>query len=620
MNDILIESLRSVIVFVIIVILHWRRREYAIREKSGFSYIILGFYFILGGCLLDASDNFPQLNQFIILGDTPTEAFLEKVMGYTGGFLFLAFGLLRWLPVIRESEKTKLHLETSRKELADSEKHFRELATMLPEIVYETDTAGKLSFANDRAFELTGYTKEDFEKGIFVLSLIVEEERGRAAENIRRILSGGSVGITEYNMRRKDGTIFPTMIFSALYSRQGNIAGLRGIIIDMTRIKQMEAHLLQSQKMEAIGTLTGGIAHDFNNMLQGISGFADLALSSGDLSEKDRNRLKHIEEICANAACLVRGLMSFSRKEEPSFTYLDLNAEIRRSLELLERILPKSVVIETDLAQGELPIMGDSNQLMQILINLASNASDAMGGNGVIRLSTAMRGFAESPPFLALKPSDYVEISFSDNGTGIDSSQLPRIFEPFYTTKKIGKGTGLGLSIVFGLVKAHGGEIYCESVKDKGADFRIFLPKAPQEWKGPGRGDEEKGRETLPLPLSLLLVDDNREVAKSISEALCHLGGCNVTTAHSGEEALRLYNEKMNALDIVILDVGMPGMDGIQCMREIRRMNPQCKVIFSTGYAMASLPRDEAGRSAEGIITKPYRLDKLLREIRKITQ
>ncbi len=367
--------------------------------------------------------------------------------------------------------------------LQESQERFRELAELLPESIFEMDPDGNLAFVNQKAFDLFGYSRDDFEAGLNCMDMLSPEERQRAGENIGRIMRGEKIGHTEYRMLKKDGTAFLAALRSSPIYRNGRPVGLRGVVIDMTESRMLEAQLRQAAKMEAVGTLAGGIAHDFNNLLQAIHGFAELLiLKRGEHGAGDRE----LKEICTAARRggeLTRQLLAFSRKMESHLEPVELNRVLGDVRRLLERTIPKMISIELQLAEDLPRVHADASQMEQILMNLTLNARDAMPEGGRLSIetksflldATTWRGGPDLPP------GRYVRLTVSDTGQGMDGATLEHIFDPFFTTKEVGKGTGLGLAMVYGIVQNHHGHVLCRSEPGRGTSFEIYLPAIESE-------------------------------------------------------------------------------------------------------------------------------------------
>ena len=381
-----------------------------------------------------------------------------------------------------------------------------------------------------------------------------------------------------------------------------------------TEKELLEAQLRQSQKMEAIGTLAGGIAHDFNNILAAIMGYAELSLEDSREGKVNQQFLENILEASIRAKELVRGILAFSRSTAASYYTLDLNQEVRAAVNILGRTLPRRIRLEMDLDPDLGPILGDSGQIQQVLLNLVSNSNDAMPDGGLIRLETGSvpADRINLPPNEKTGPKDFAVLKVKDSGTGIPGEIMEQVFDPFFTTKEVGKGTGLGLSTAYGIVKSHMGHIECRSEPGEGTEFTIYFPVTskylpPPEEVWPEAPPEPGGQEVL------LLVDDEQAI-REIGSKLLEAAGYRTLTAVCGEEALEIYQKEK--VDLVLLDLDMPGMGGRECMARLFEMDREAKVVVASGHALA---QDEIPDGSKGIINyvaKPYRRVELLRAVR----
>ena len=381
--------------------------------------------------------------------------------------------------------------------------------------------------------------------------------------------------------------------------------------------KKLQDQLLQSQKMEAIGTLAGGIAHDFNNSLQGILGYTQILIYEKSRDDTDLTLLKQIEKAAQRSSELTKQLLTFSRKLESQLRPLDLKQEVRQLEQLLERTIPKMISIETRLDDDLKIIDGDPIQIEQLMMNLSINARDAMegGGNLIIEASNTTLDENYCKRHLDVHPGEYVRLKIADNGEGMDARIREHIFEPFFTTKKTGQGTGLGLAMVYGIAKNHGGHITCESEPGKGTAFKIYFPALSEtERHLPERDGELEqaphGNETI------LLVDDENYL-RDLGRRLLSKFGYTVITAPDGETAVRIYQEQGQDISLVILDLIMPGIGGSQCLDLILNENPSARVIIASGYSVNGAIREELELKSSGFITKPFQLNQLLTIVRK---
>ena len=509
--------------------------------------------------------------------------------------------------------------ESTQQALRENEERFRELAELLPEIVFEMDGEGRVTFINRRALEVTGYTEAELLGGFRGLDLLAEEDRPRAEENLQKLVRGEIPPGNEYTVLRKDGSRFPAMAFSTPVLHDGELQGFRGIIVDTSRSKQLEEQLRQAAKMEAVGTLAGGIAHDFNNILQAIGGYVQLLMKGiGDAGSQQR-MLKQIDCAADRAGELVRSLLAFSRREPAHLAAVDLNQAVREAVFLLGRTIPKMVEIRLELASDLPPARADATQLTQVLMNLGANARDAMPEGGTLTIATCAveldAAFAAEHP--ETRPGSYLRLTVRDTGVGMTAELAGQMFDPFFTTKEVGKGTGLGLSTAYGIVKGHQGHILCDSRPGAGTTFTVHLPASPGARPAPegwGRASAEgvrRGEETV------LVVDDepdNRELGGAI---LGHYG-YQVLEAASGEEALERYRREGDAIDLVVLDLGMPGMGGLNCLRRLLQLNPALRVVVASGYSIDQHATEVLEVGARGFVAKPYRMADLADTVRRV--
>jgi C4-dicarboxylate-specific signal transduction histidine kinase/ActR/RegA family two-component response regulator len=381
--------------------------------------------------------------------------------------------------------------------------------------------------------------------------------------------------------------------------------------------KRLENQLLHAQKMEAIGTLAGGIAHDFNNLLQAISGYTQLLLMRKDASDPDFSKLEVIQSSTLKASELTKQLLIFSRKMESKLKPLDLNHEVLQVCKILQRTIPRMITFDLKLSESLKVVNADSAQLEQILMNLGVNARDAMADGGSLTFQTENvyldRGYATS--MLGATPGEYILLTVADTGHGMDKETLQHIFEPFYTTKEAGKGTGLGLAIVYGIVQNHNGYIQVDSRPGGGTTFRIYFPVL----KGDGleKAEAKVQKESPRGKERILLVDDEKTVL-DIGQDLLRQYGYETLLADGGEKAIEIYRQEKDRIDLVILDLIMPGMGGQKCFQELLKINPKIKVIISTGASAEEQVREAFSPHPVGFVSKPYQLKDMLEKVREI--
>ena len=510
--------------------------------------------------------------------------------------------------------------------LIASEEKYKRLVESLAEWVWETDADGKFTYSSPVVEAMLGWEPAQI-LGQGFLELLPPHEAARVArpyaEALRARRPAGSV---EAMFSHRDGRLVAVESgWQPVYGAAGEFLGLRGVSRDVTERRRAEEEkgrlreqLIQAQKMEAIGTLSGGVAHDFNNLLQSISGYTEMLLLGKAEEHPDYARLKKIELAAERAADLTRQLLAFSRRLESRPRHVDLNQEVRHAVELLERALPKMIEIQTSLDPHLRPVWADPGQMEQVLVNLGVNARDAMPAGGTIRIETRNRSLAPGAATAeGLAPGPYVELCFADTGCGMDAATLEHIYEPFFTTKEVGKGTGLGLAMVYGIVKAHGGALACESAPGQGARFRICLPahdgaQPVQESPAPPP-PVRRGSETV------LLVDDE-ELLRSLGCDLLEGAGYTVLTAESGEAALEAVRARGGGIDLVILDLNMPGMGGAECLRQLRALGFETPVLIASGVSPLGAERAVLREAAQGFLRKPFRLSGLLEAVQRALQ
>ena len=524
---------------------------------------------------------------------------------------------LRMLAEIVGTAVARKHAEEA---LRQSEAKFRGLADMLPQIVFETDVKGNLTFVNQNALYAIGYTKKDVASGLNATQLIAPKDRDRVADRIRQMMSGSSDLLgTEYSAIKKDGTVFPVIIYATRSLRDGSSAGIRGLMIDITDRKRAEEdrkslqeQLIQAQKMEAIGTLAGGIAHNFNNILMGVRGRTSLMMMGKDPSEPDCEHLKAIEEYIKNAVELTSDLLGYARGGKYEVKPTDLNRLIKHENRMFghtRREIRVHGKYEEDLWTVEV----DQNQIKQALLNLYVNAWQAMPGEGDLYVQTENTTFDTEyiKPFV-ITPGRYVKVSVTDTGVGMDAATRERIFEPFFSTKDVGHGSGLGLASVYGIIKNHGGFINVYSERGEGSTFNIYLPASEREAE---EQDPEPKRHEIHYGQGSILLVDDEDMIVDVGKAMLERLGYRAIIARSGQEAFNLYEKQRDDIDLVILDMIMPGMGGGETFDRLREIDGDVKVILSTGYSIEGKAKEIMNRGCRGFIQKPFTMEELSRKV-----
>jgi signal transduction histidine kinase/ActR/RegA family two-component response regulator len=414
----------------------------------------------------------------------------------------------------------------------------------------------------------------------------------------------------------KDGRVLDVSISASRYDdHEGNPAGTLSILRNISGKKRLEAQLQQAQKMEAIGTLAGGIAHDFNNLLMGIQGRASLVLMDIDSSHPHFEHIKEIVDYVRSSADLTKQLLGFARGGKYEVKTTDLNELIKSQNQMFGRAR-KEINIREKYQEDLWTVDVDQGQIEQVLLNLYVNAWQAMSGGGNLYIHTENVTVDENySKQCKMDPGKYVKISVTDTGVGMDEATRQRVFDPFFTTREMGRGTGLGLASAYGIIKNHGGIIDVYSEKGEGTTFNIYLPASEKKVIG----EKELAEDVLKGHGTILLVDDEDiivDVAKSILEQL----GYTVLIARGGKEAIELYMKNRKEIDLVILDMIMPEVGGGDAYDRLKEINPDIKVLLSSGYSINGQATEILERGCNGFIQKPFSVGDLSKKIREILQ
>ncbi len=500
--------------------------------------------------------------------------------------------------------------------LRESEEKYRTILESIEEGCFETDLEGKLTFFSNPFLKILGYSRDELLGAN--TATYTSADTASSMEGITQQLkeTGIPQNVTDYDVIRKDGTnISLELSISLLNDQDGLPLGYRGVLRDVSERKKteeekrkLEAQLQQAQKMESIGTLAGGIAHDFNNILMGIQGNASLMLLKIESDHPNYEKIKNIEQYVQNGTELTKQLLGFARRGKYLIRATDLNDIIEKSSALFGRT-KKEIRVHTDLAEDLWTAEVDRGQIEQVLLNLYVNAWQAMSNGGDLYLQTENvildRNYVK--PY-KVEPGRYVKISVSDTGIGIDKETQDRIFEPFFTTKEMGRGTGLGLASVYGIIKSHGGYINVYSEKERGTVFTIYLPASE-------KAVAVEDAESMAAPIikgsgTILLIDDEQMIIDVGIELLAELGYTAVS-AMSGQEAIDIFEKDQDQIDLIIMDMIMPGMSGGETFDRLKAIDPDIKVLLSSGYSINGQATDILRRGCEGFIQKPFNMNQL---------
>jgi PAS domain S-box-containing protein len=512
---------------------------------------------------------------------------------------------------------------TDRKEAEEGAiENQRKISTLtgnLPGMVYrcQNDRDWAMEFVSEGCFQLTGYTSENLvcDKTVSYGEMICPEDRELVWNRIHHAVESRSPFELSYRIKTASGEI--KWVWEkgvGVFSRENKLLALEGFISDVTEHKKLEMKLLHAQKMEAIGMLGGGIAHDFNNIINVIFGYANLLMET--ISEENRDSLEQILVAAGRAAGLTKSLLAFSRKQVMALNSIELNEVVNNIEKLLKIILREDIELRVSLSGHDLFVMADIGQIEQVLMNLTTNAMDAMPNGGFLTISTAQKeidhSFIQSHGYGEI--GSYALLVFSDTGCGMDDVSKQKIFEPFFTTKEVGKGTGLGLSMVYGIITQHNGFIQCHSELGKGTSFRIYLPistVAQKQIEATTAVVPQKGAETI------LLAEDDKQL-RDLTRSILERHGYSVILAENGDDAIARFRDDRNKIRLAILDVIMPKKNGKEVYGEIVQMKPGIKVLFMSGYAEDILDKNQIMADGLGFIAKPIHSMEFLRKIRNL--
>ncbi|HTF99790.1 MAG TPA: PAS domain S-box protein [Nitrospirota bacterium] len=523
--------------------------------------------------------------------------------------------------LIKARDELELRVEERSSELRhaneqlEQEKSFSEtIIDGLPGIFFMCDDAGRFLRWNANEKEVTGYSELELSRmdvyGLF------PQDRDLLAAKMREVLEAGQ-SFMEILLVTKSGISIPFYV-TAYRMVINNTQYIVGMGINISDRKKLEEQFHQAQKMEAVGLLAGGVAHDFNNILSAIIGYAHITLMK--LAEDDplRHNLEQILESADRAAVLTQSLLAFSRKQSISPAVIDMNIVAKNIEKLLHRLIREDIVLETRYAAAPLFANVDRGQIEQILMNLATNARDAMPEGGRLTITTSRfsltRRFIETHGYG--KEGEYVCISVSDTGLGMDEHTASHAFEPFFTTKGPGKGTGLGLSTVYGIIKRHDGFVELSTAKGHGATFHIYLPIAASAVETTAE------KESAPLNLrggtETILVAEDDEVLRRLNVEVLTQFGYAVIEAGDGIDAVAKFKEDQQNIRLVILDGIMPRMKGFEALNEIRAVCPAVKCIFLSGYSEDIFSKVSAQAGQAELIIKPVSPVNLLKKVREV--
>jgi PAS domain S-box-containing protein len=488
-----------------------------------------------------------------------------------------------------------------------------------PDAVFWITGEGRFPYVNAQACRSLGYSREELSR-LNLWDIDVEFTQEQWAPHWEKMRKLGGARLERMH-RRKDGTVFPVEISSKNISFNGQVHHVSYVRDISDRVnaakehKKLEAQLIQSQKMESVGRLAGGVAHDFNNMLGVILGYSELIKNKLDPDDPISREIEQIQQAAKRSQDITRQLLAFSRKQVFELKVLNLNDLISNFKNNLSRLIGEDITLIFSPSRDIENIEFDPTQIEQILMNLAVNARDAMPAGGTLTFETAKASLDETycRDHIGFIPGDFVQISVSDNGIGMDAEKIDHIFEPFFTTKDIGKGTGLGLSTVYGIVKQGGGFINVYSEPGSGTTFKIYIPISKGETEPVKIADNQGpvlGSETV------LLVEDDQMVSKVVELSLRKLG-YTVLSATGPDDALAVFEKEQDTIDLLITDVVMPKMNGKVLYNRLKSIKPDLKVLFMSGYTANVIVNHGVLNKGVQFISKPFILLELSQKVRE---
>jgi len=518
----------------------------------------------------------------------------------------------------------------------EAEQNYRSLVEKLPVINYvvELGAPNRTVYISPQVQNILGFTPEQWtaDPGLW-LRQVHPDDRARVEEMLRRNDARGEPTDAEYRVLTADGRV-RWVHNRSLFAHYGGRVTINGLMLDITArreaeeaLREREEQLQQARKLEAVGRLAGGVAHDFNNLLTVINGYADLLVSEQDLPPGAHEEINEILDASRRAKSLTDQLLTYSRKQVRISQILDLNAQVSQMQSMLRRLIGEHIALVTDLAPDLGPVRADPGQLQQVILNLAVNARDSMGDGGTLTIATSnLAVSAPVPGRPGLAAGEWVVLTVTDTGSGMNEEILSHVFEPFFTTKEKGKGTGLGLSTVYGIVTQGGGHVFVQSSPGRGASFEILLPResgdpapvaAPDPAAAPTPAQVPAPAAQPTQPLRVLLVEDE-VLVRDLARSILTRAGYSVREAANGLEALSVFAASDRAVDLLLTDVIMPGMGGVELARRLTAQNPDLQVVFISGYAGEALGTQ--GELAAGIhlVRKPFSPAELLAMIERV--
>lgn len=577
--------------------------------KIVFSYLFFGFFWIL-------------LSDEILVELVKNEDTLNLLQTYKGWFYVVLTGGLLYA-LIQSGVKRTREIEAERNA---SSQRYDELVENANDCIFTLDSEGNFTNVNHAVTKITDYSREEILKLNF--KEILAPENCNYLDNLLDPQNTvNPVLVNEVKIIGKNKRVVYLEISSRPLSSKDNRTIIENIARDVTHrhliqateeaLRKSEEQLLQAQKLESVGRLAGGIAHDFNNMLTAINGYSDLILR--DIKETDpiRHKIIEIKKAGERSSSLTQQLLAFSRKQILKPEILNINQTVSEISSLLERLIGEDISLIKILDFKINTVMVDPGQLSQVIVNLAVNARDAMPNGGTVTIETKNVYLDEQ--FASTnsggKTGEFVLLSVTDSGIGIDEANLLQIFEPFFTTKEVGKGTGLGLATVYGFIKQSDGYITVESKPGEGTTFKIFLPCVEKILE---KTKEDLSIETPSHGAEIILLVEDEEMVRNLSREILESCGYRVIEAVNGAEAIEICEKDNLKIDLLLTDVVMPQMNGRELWEKLSLACPQIKVLFTSGYTDDIVVHNGIKNDETNFLQKPFSIDALMRKVREV--
>ncbi|MDX2451234.1 response regulator [Desulfosarcina sp.] len=572
----------------------------------------------------------PDISVIVITGDANLDSALASLRCGAYDYLRKPFEFEEFLRTVENAlnqKALKREKDKINHELYRSEEKYRYLVQNSPDIIYTLDADGNFTFLSEALEHLLGFTVDGL-IGKHYSTIVCEEDRDkaqwffderrsgdRAASGIElRLKAVGDVQQNESVRRHLTVELKSMGIYekSAIDGERRHV-GTHGVIRDISERQRLYAQLQNAERMESLGTLAGGIAHDFNNLLMGIQGRSSLISMDMEDSHPVLEHLHAIEDYILSATHLTKQLLGFARGGKYEVKPTNINELVLKSANMFGRT-KKEIIIETQFHNANIVVEADRRQIEQVLLNLYVNAWQAMPEGGTLRLETkhVVLGNKDCRPH-QIEPGRYAHLSVTDTGIGMDQKTLQHIYDPFFTTKEKSRGTGLGLASAYGIIKNHAGIIHADSNVDHGTTFNLYLPISEKLVVKEASSEKNisNGSETI------LIVDDE-DMIIDVGQALLKRMGYQVITAKSGEEALEVVHRIGPSIDLVILDMIMPGMDGGRTFDGIRETCPEIPIMLASGYAINGQAQKIMNRGCNGFIQKPFSVSELSQKVRQV--